>query len=454
VDRRVPEYRRMADSDIHEKRGKFASIIVGMEESRNRASEGRTWLVAGAGYLVERWRVGLLFLCCFAAGWWSSTGCATHRSGLNSRLLNEAWRTIDAHYVLRSGISTQALTYGAISGMVDALGDTGHSTFLTPAMAKAFRQVRSGELKGVGVEIEARNGHVVVVAPIDGSPAEKAGLRPGDIIEKVDGEDIAEWPISRVVDRVTGQPGTVVNLTIQDPRSSRTRQVALRRASIKLHDVTWQQLPGTSIAHLRIARFDDGSGDDVRQALIAMRRQAIRGIILDLRNNPGGILDEAVIVASQFLDHGAVLQAKDAQGRVSPIPVEKGGVATDLPVSVLINEGSASASEIVAGALKDARRATLVGEKTFGTGTVLNEFRLSDGSVLLLAVEEWLTPNGTSFWHKGIEPDLAVSLPANQESLRPTSERAMNESQLRSSGDLQLLRALDRLLAERKDSSL
>jgi carboxyl-terminal processing protease len=403
--------------------------------------------------LGKPYRVALLLVCCFAAGWWTSTGCAARRTGLNTPLVAEAWRTIDAHYVQRGAVTTQAMTYGAIRGMVDALGDTGHSTFLTPAMAKALRQVRNGELRGIGVEIEMKNGHVVVVAPIDGSPAQRAGLKPGDIIVKVAGQDISDWPISRVVERVTGPPGTRVTLSLEDPRTEHIRDVSLVRASVKLHDVTWQQLPGTRIVHLRIARFDDGVAKELQRHLLTIQKQGIHGIILDLRNNPGGLLGEAVTVGSQFLKSGNVLQVKDAKGHLIPVPVERGGVACDIPMVVLINEGSASAAEIVAGAVKDTGRALLVGEKTFGTGTVLSEFHLSDGSALLLAVEEWLTPHGTSFWHKGIAPDTTVALPENQNPLLPEAERDFTMADLRASGDTQLLRALDQLKTQLKSST-
>jgi carboxyl-terminal processing protease len=402
------------------------------------------------GRLGKPYRVALVLVCCFAAGWWTSLGCAAKRTGLNTPLVAEAWHAIDSHYVQRNAVNTQAMTYGAIRGMVDALGDTGHSTFLTPAMAKALRQVRNGELKGIGVEIEMKNGHVVVVAPIDGSPAQRAGLKPGDILVKVGGQDISDWPISRVVERVTGPPGTYVSLTLQDPRTEHVRQVKLQRASIKLHDITWQQLPGTRIVHLRVARFDDGVAKELRQALSAIQQRSVDGLILDLRNNPGGLLSEAVTVGSQFLRSGNVLEVKDAKGRIAPVPVEGGGLAYDLPVIVLINEGSASAAEIVAGAFKDTGRALLVGDKTFGTGTVLSEFRLSDGSALLLAVEEWLTPHGNSFWHKGVAPDIAVTLPEGQNPLLPEAERELDSVQFRASGDQQLIRALDQLTSDLK----
>src|SRR5258706_8130880 len=165
----------------------------------------------------------------------------------------QAWNTIQSQYVNRSSLHSEELTYGAISGMVDALGDTGHSTFLTPAMVKDLNNMERGEFKGIGIEIQVKGAHVVVVAPIDGSPAERAGLRPGDIILKVSGQDVTDWPLARVAERITGRPGTKVLLTVQNPRTGETRQLAITRAAVKMHEVTWQQVPGTSIAHLRVA---------------------------------------------------------------------------------------------------------------------------------------------------------------------------------------------------------
>jgi carboxyl-terminal processing protease len=193
---------------------------------------------------------------------------------------------------------------------------------------------------------------------------------------------------------------------------------------------------------LRVASFDNGVTKDLRATLEDIQRQGINGVILDLRNNPGGLLDEAVGVASQFMADGVVLQAKDGKGKITPIAVEKGGLGTNLPTCVLVNEGSASAAEIVAGALQDNHRADLVGDTTFGTGTVLQEFRLSDGSALLLAVEEWLTPKGHSFWHQGVRPDYPVALPVEVTPLFPGAERTMTAEELQATDDRQLLAAL------------
>jgi carboxyl-terminal processing protease len=196
---------------------------------------------------------------------------------------------------------------------------------------------------------------------------------------------------------------------------------------------------------VRIASFSKGVGEDLRKVLKSLQPEKPTGIILDLRNNPGGLLEEAVETASQFLGSGNVLQEKNARGEVTPVRVRSGGLALVIPMVVLINGGTASAAEIVAGALQDARRATLVGEKTFGTGTVLSPFPLSDGSALLLAVEEWLTPAGQVIWHKGISPDITVLLPPEVRPLFPEAEKEMTAAELRESKDGQLLRALDLL---------
>jgi len=357
-------------------------------------------------------------------------------------LLAEAWNAIHQSYVDRTAVQSQTLTYGAIGGMVDALGDTGHSRFLSPEMVQEQPDVTTGRFEGIGAYVEMKDGHVVIMAPMDGSPAQQAGLRPGDVILKVDGEDVAGMPIDRVVGLIVGPAGTDVTLTIQSPDTGQTQSVTLERAQITLQNVIWQQLPGTEIAHVRIVAFSKGVTDDLKKSLSGIQQQGMTGIILDLRSNPGGLLSEAVGTASQFLEGGNVLLEKDAQGKVKPVPVLEGGLAPDLPLVVLIDPGTASAAEIASGALQDAGRAHLVGETTFGTGTVLNEFALSDGSAILLATQEWLTPGGRLIWHQGIAPDVQVALPQGTSPLLPQAEAEMTLEQLQNSKDTQLLEAL------------
>ena len=355
------------------------------------------------------------------------------------RLVEDAWNLTRDNYVDKTATTPQRLAYGSIAGMIDSLGDTGHSTFLTPEQVKQVNQEEQGTFQGIGVEVQEKNGQVVIVAPFDGSPAQKAGLRPGDVIVAVNGQTINS--VADAVRLILGPAGTSVTLTIQDA-SGTTRQVTIVRAVINLVAVTWHLLPGTTIAHLRIASFDKGASSQLDSALASINLQGATAIILDLRDNPGGLLDEAIAVTSRFLDSGNVLLTKDASGKITQIAVLRVQNVTTLPMTVLMNEGTASAAEITSGALRDAGRAKLVGETTFGTGTVLTQFSLSDGSAILLAIQEWLTPSGKTIWHTGLTPDQVVPLAATATPVFPESEQGMTSAQLQASGDAQLIAAI------------
>ncbi|HNS51499.1 MAG TPA: S41 family peptidase [Anaerolineae bacterium] len=361
-------------------------------------------------------------------------------------LMAEAWNAIEQAYVDRSAVISETLTYGAIGGMVDALGDTGHSRFLSPEMRQQEKEQLQGSFEGIGAYVEMKDGQVVIVSPIDGSPAEAAGLRAGDIILTVDGESLTGLTLDEAISRIRGPRGTEVSLTVRSPTTGRDRGVTVTRAKIKETRVTWSKVPGTDSALIRIVSFSNGVSADLEHALLELQEEGCAAIILDLRNNPGGLLSEAIGVASQFLEGGIVLQQRDASGTLTPVPVTEGGIALDLPLVVLINQGSASASEIVAGALQDAGRATLVGETTFGTGTVLSTIGLSDGSALLLATQEWRTPAGRVIWHQGIEPAVMIVLPDTGTILTPKQVQEMTPGQVESSGDTQLAEAVRLLL--------
>jgi carboxyl-terminal processing protease len=364
----------------------------------------------------------------------------------NLNLVNQAYQIVENNYVALNTVSQTQLEYGAISGMVNALGDTGHSRFLTPQQVQQENNFTQGSFQGIGAEVTTNStGQIVIVAPIDGSPAQAAGVKPGDIILQVNGTDVTGKSLSDVVSMVLGPAGTQVTLTLQDPKTSATRNVAITRAKITVQNVTWIMLPGTTIADVRIAGFSEGVTNDLRSALQQIQAQGATSIILDLRNDPGGLLSEAVGVTSQFLGSGNVLLVKDSQGNEQAIPVQPGGLALNTPMVILINQGTASAAEIVAGALQDAHRGALIGETTFGTGTVLNAFPLSDGSEILLATEEWLTPSGRVIWHKGITPDNVVSLANNATPFVPEAGKGMTATQLQNSQDTQLLQAIQQL---------
>lgn len=362
-------------------------------------------------------------------------------SGLD--LINQAYQIIQQNYVDRSVVQQTQLEYGAISGMVSSLGDTGHSRFLTPQMVQQENNFTQGSFEGIGAEVMMNNNsQVVIVAPIDGSPAQAAGVKAGDIMLKVDGVDLTGMSLNDVVSKVLGPAGTKVTITLEDPKTNAIRDVTITRAKINLQNVTWIMLPGTTIADVRIAGFSQGVTNDLRTALKQIQAQGATGIVLDLRNDPGGLLDEAIGVTSQFLGNGNVLLVKNAQGQQQAISVKPGGLAVNTPMVVLVNQGTASAAEIVSGALQDAHRATVIGETTFGTGTVLNGFPLSDGSQILLATEEWLTPNGRVIWHKGIAPDVTITLASTVTPFVPEGGQGMTATQLQNSQDAQLLKAI------------
>lgn len=363
-------------------------------------------------------------------------------SALNFRLIDQAWHVIDEYYVDRSAVHSKPLTYAAISGMVEGLGDTGHSVFLTPEMVKEQREDLSGKFPGIGAEVRMQGKEVVIVAPLDNSPAQHAGLQPGDVIFKVDNRLTVGVGLGQVVRWIRGPAGTPVTLGIRKAGSDIIRTVTIKRKVIHLQLASWHMLPGTRIADVRIASFSKGTVKALDHALSALRAKGARAIILDLRNNPGGLLYEAVDVASRFLATGNVLLEKNVRGQIRSIAVEHTRPPINLPLVVLTNAGTASSAEIVAGALRDNNRAKLVGETTFGTGTVLKQFPLRDGSAVLLAVEEWLTPKGKTIWHKGIKPDVVLGLRANVQPVYPAGLKHITAAELKASKDSQLLKAM------------
>jgi carboxyl-terminal processing protease len=357
----------------------------------------------------------------------------------------EAWQIIDKEYLDQEAVEPKQMAYGAISGMTRALGDVGHTRFLSPRLAERHENRIEGELEGIGAHVEMREGRVVIISPIDDSPAAQAGIEPGDVILKVNGREVTQLSLDEVVDRILGPTGTQVTLTLLDPDTETRRTVTLERATIELDLVTWQQLPGTRVAYVRISAFGEGASADLRGTLSEIQTREKDGVILDLRNNPGGLLSEAIGVASQLVENGNVLFYRDAAGEISPEPVKEGVQATGMPMVALANAGTASAAEIVVGALQDHERAAVVGETTSGAGTVLTPFTLSDGSLLLLAVEEWLTPDRRVIWQEGLVPDIEVSLPPDAEPIDLSRHVELTEREFEQSADAQLFRALELL---------
>lgn len=369
-------------------------------------------------------------------------------AGDEFRLIAETWRLIEQNYVDQEDVQPEQMAYSAARGMVQTLDDAGHTRFLSPEMAQQHQQQIQAKFEGIGAYVEMREGRVVIVAPIDDSPAQEAGLEPGDVILAVNGEEVEGLSLTQVVDRIVGPAGTEVTLRLLNPDIGETRTVTLERATIDIDLVTWQRLPGTDAAYLRISSFSEGAAEELEGTLEDIHSaEDVSGVILDLRSNPGGLLDEAIGVASHFIEDGVVLRRREAQGQVTEEMVQEDVEAVEIPLVVLANEGSSSGAEVVIGALQDHERASVVGTTTFGAGTVLNQFDLPEGALLLLAVEEWLTPDGRVIWQEGLEPDIQVALPEDAAPLMRFQLEDITAEELQNSEDQQLLRALE-VLAE------
>ena len=358
-------------------------------------------------------------------------------------LIRQAWDTLHAKYVARSELDDRALAYGAIDGLTQAVGDTGHTSFLTPEERKARAAELSGSYVGIGIRIDAaEDGRPLVVGVFKDSPAEKAGVLTGDIIESVDGNSTTGHDLDEVAGWVRGEAGSSVDLTVQAGAGGKERTYTITRADVPIESVSWTLVPGGRTAFLRLDSFSNGSADDVVAALKAIKEAGADRLILDLRGDPGGFVNEAVGIASQFIGSGDVYVERDADGHETRHPVSPDGVALDLPLVVLVDKGTASSAEILSGALQDAGRAKIVGVTTFGTGTVLGEFDLSDGSALRIGTVEWLTPKGRQIWHEGIVPDVVVERPSDVVPLTPDDVRDLTPAAVDAIKDPQLARAL------------
>ncbi len=359
----------------------------------------------------------------------------------------EAWRLIRTNYVDRSALKQpKQLAYAAIRGVTDALGDTGHTRFLTPDEANAETEHLDGKFFGIGAYLGVDDQkHPFIITPFAGSPAEQAGIRAGDVILQVDGTDVTGMPLDEVVTRIKGEKGTKVTLTMLHENETAPVDITVVRDEIKIPAVDWAFIPDSKIAFVRLNQFSSVANEQMTAAIQSAQADGATALIVDVRMNGGGLLDQAIKVGSEFLRDGNVLQEKNAQGDVKNFPVGKESIAPDIPLVVLVDKGTASAAEIFAGAIQDHRRGTVIGEKTFGTGTVLTPYTLSDGSMLLLGTSEWLTPNGREIWRHGITPDEPVELSADQHILIPPDVKKMTADEFQQAGDAQLLAAVKAL---------
>jgi carboxyl-terminal processing protease len=307
-------------------------------------------------------------------------------------------------------IDYQAMVNGAVNGMVNALGDP-YTLFMTPEQTQTFDQEFEGTVSGIGAEVGIKVDRPIIVAPIDNSPAQKAGIKAQDIILSIDGVDTKGMDLSTAVSKIRGDVGTKVKLQLQ--RGDAKLDFEITREKVDTKSVKWEVKEG-NIGYIEISRFDSNTTDLTRQATSELSGKGVKAVILDLRNNPGGFLDSAVNVTSEFLKSGAIVTEKPTArtGSVESYTASGKGKLTDknIPMVILVNGGSASASEIVAGALQDSGRATLIGEKTFGKGSVQAIENLAGGASLRVTIAHWFTPKGKNISKEGISPDTEVKL--------------------------------------------
>lgn len=318
----------------------------------------------------------------------------------------EVWHLINNRYVDQP-LDNVVLMEGAIEGMLASLGDD-NTRYLSPRDEARARQDMQGEISGIGAEVEMRGEHIVIVSPIDDSPAARAGLRPGDIILEADGVDLRGMDLIEGVEYVRGPEGTAVTLLVE--RDGEQFEVEIIRARIRIDSVTGEMLDD-NIAYVRINRFGERTGSELESYLTDLLGQNPIGLIVDVRRNPGGSLDAALDVTDQFLPGGKILIERFGDGRERIFEATNNGLATAIPLVVLIDEGSASAAEVLAGAIRDQDRGILIGEPTFGKGTVQSWQPLSNGGGVRITIARWLTPNESWIDQTGLAPDIAISLP-------------------------------------------
>jgi carboxyl-terminal processing protease len=319
----------------------------------------------------------------------------------------KAWNTVTNKY--DGDLDPQKMLYGAISGMMKATGDP-YTVFLDPDEAKLFEEDLSGTFSGIGAEIGIKKDRLTVIAPLDDSPAKGAGLRAGDLINKINDESTLGMSIDEAVMKIRGEKGTEVKLTIE--RNGTEQEITIKRAKIDVKSVKYSVENGILV--IKVSRFDENTVDLIREAESKGISQNVKGVILDLRNNPGGLLDSAIDVSSEFIKKGTVVTEKEEKKNKSRKYTASGdGKMVDAdkyPLIILVNEGSASASEIVAGAIRDNGRGRLIGEKTFGKGSVQEIVKLPGSSEIKITVAHWYTPKDINISKEGLQPDVEVKL--------------------------------------------
>ena len=355
---------------------------------------------------------------------------------LDMRLFYDVVGKLNTMYYDKSKVDAKKMETGAITGMVASLADP-YTAYFPPKQNTEFKTQMAGEFSGIGAELSLNDqNQIIVIAPLDGSPAEKAGVKSGDLIARVDGKMTTGWTIAQAVDKIRGHKGTKVTITVIHPKEKESHDLSIVRDTIQVKSVTsWvkqfdcskgstcQAATGScsscdTVAYIRISQFGDKTNNEWLAAVNKILPQIksaknFKGLILDVRNNPGGYLNDAVYIASEFVKSGSIVKQEDGNGLIESLDVNRTGVLLDIPLAVLINKGSASASEIVSGALQDYGRAKLVGEQSFGKGTIQQAVEVDGGGSVHISVGKWLTPKERWVHGKGLTPDVPVVFDAS-----------------------------------------
>jgi len=330
-----------------------------------------------------------------------------YSQGAGPAIIDEAWSRILTEYVDRDGIDTEMLGHGAISGMLQALDDP-YSSFLEADEYTLYSSDFEGTFEGIGAYITVKEGKLSVIAPIIDSPAEKAGIKAGDIILEIDGEPVEDMSFAEAVLKIRGPQGTTLELLISREGESEPLVIKIVREKVEVASVRLE-MKG-DFAHITITEFNQRTGKEMGKILQSIDENTTRGIILDVRGNPGGIVNAVVEVASYLIREDVILYIRDNQGEVSPKNRTEASIVTDLPIVLLVDNFSASGSEVLAGALQDYKRAIIAGTTTFGKGSVGQFIVLNDGSAILLTTSRWLTPDHHLIEGQGIIPDIELDV--------------------------------------------
>ena len=342
----------------------------------------------------------------FSGGYALGTGALTSPDqGLDS--VEEAWHIIFSDYVDKDKLSTTTLSQAAIKGMVEVLDDP-YTSYLDAETYQLGLSSLEGKFEGIGAHVTVKDNQLMIIAPIAGSPAAKAGIKAGDKILEINGRSTAEMSLAEAVLIIRGPKGTSVRLLVLHQDETEPEEIEIVRAEIDVPSVQFE-MKG-DIAYLKISSFSKRTSEELSPVLEGITREAATGIILDLRSNPGGLLQAVVDVASHFLKQGVVVSVVDSQGKHTALAVKPNRVATDLPLVVLVDGYTASGGEVLAGALQDYTRAVIAGTKTFGKGSVNVLRQLKDGSGLSITTARWLTPNGRLIEGEGLSPDYELEL--------------------------------------------